>query len=650
MTSNQPPEGPYTPEPGSYGQQPQQPPQQGVHGQQPPQGGGSYGQPPQQQPYGQPTYGQQPHGQQPYGQPTYGQPAYGQPAYGQQPPQSPYGAPAQGPYGQPPQGPPGGGPRPEFLAGGSGGARNSRRGLVVASAAVASVLVLGGVSFGAYSLLSADSDQPAGAIPANAVAYARIDLDPSAGQKVNLFNLLDRFPEFAEETGISSDTADLRKLVVEEMLKDSGCDLTYKDDFEPWVGDRAGFAAVPVGDTATPVISIQVEDEAAAEKAVEAIEQCGVRGDGMFGDSGDEMSMSEEDFAEESAYSSDLTIEGETESSDEPGVDFANGYMVLTEKKHLSTVMDGLADESLSDNEKFQDDMGTLGEQGVVSYWMDIDGLREIPDFAAEIKEEEAGGVYDGFHSAFGALRAGDDYIEVFNSARTDKELTDERTPVGELPESTMVAASLAGGGDVVNRYWADVEDFLDTASGGYAEDGLQSFEDESGLSMPDDLITLFGDSVTMSMTGDGLDPETVNGQDPAQFDFGARFVTDKQALESLVTQLEQLAAEQGTEFDLITSETDDGLVVASNQDYADEVADGGNLGDSDTFRTAVPNADDSLGVLYVDLNKVHEVAMRFEDEGSDETVRYLEPMEAFGFSVVQEDGHVDTVLRVTFD
>ena len=628
MTSNQPPEGPFTPEHGPYGQQPQQPQQHGVYGQ-PPQGGGPYGQQPQQP--------QQPYGQQPYGQPTYGQ----------QPPQGPYGAPPQGAFAPPPQGPPGSGYAPEYLSGGSGGGRNSRRGLVIGSAAVASVLILGGVSFGAYSFLNAGSDQPAEAIPANAVAYARIDLDPSAGQKVNLLNLLDRFPEFEESTGISSDRQDLRKLVIEGMLEDSGCELTYEDDFEPWVGNRAGFAAVPVGDTVTAVISIQVEDEAAAERAVEAIEQCGVQSDDMFGGmSGSSGQMtSTEEYVEESAYSSELTTEEEG-SSGQPGVDFVDGYMVLTEKEHLSAVMDGLAEESLSDNEAFQEDMDTLGEQGLVSYWMDVDGLSKIPEFAAQM-DEDAAGIYDGYHSAFGALRAGDDYIEVFNSARTDEELTDKRTPVAELPESTMVAASLAGGGDVVNRYWADVEDFMNSASGGYAEEELESFQDETGLSIPDDLITLFGDSVTMSMTPDGLDPAT---QDPSQVDVGARFVTDKQALEELVTQVEELAAQQGAEFDLITSETDDGLVVASNQEYADEIAGGGDLGDSETFQTAVPNADDSLGVFYVDLNKAHEVAERFDGEESDEAVRYLEPLEAFGFSVVQEDGHVDTVLRVTFD
>jgi hypothetical protein len=490
------------------------------------------------------------------------------------------------------------------------------------------VLVLGGVSFGAYSFLSAGSDQPAEAIPANAVAYARIDLDPSAGQKVNLLNLLDRFPDFAESTGISSDGQDLRKLVVEGMLEDSECDLTYEDDFAPWVGNRAGFAAVPVGDTATAVISIQVEDEAAAERAVAAIEQCGVQGDDMFGGMGSS---------------------GE-ESSDEPGVDFANGYMVLTEKEHLATVMNGLAEESLSDNAGYEEDMSTLGEQGMVSYWMDVDGMLEIQELADQIEQSGAAGLYDGYHSAFGALRAGDDYIEVFSSARTDEELTDKRSPVGELPESTMAAASLAGGGELVNRYWADVEEFLNTASGGYAEEELESFQDETGLSMPEDLATLFGDSVTMSMTPDGLDPETLAGEDPSQIDIGARFVTDKEALESVVTHLEDLAAEQGAELDLITSETDDGLVLASNQDYADEIAAGGDLADSETFRTAVPDADDSLGVFYVDLDKVHEVVERFSDEGSEEAVRYLEPMEAVGFSVVQEDGHVDTVLRVTFD
>jgi hypothetical protein len=497
---------------------------------------------------------------------------------------------------------------------------------VVGGVAVASVLILGGVTFGAYSVLNDGGSQPAEAVPSNALAFARIDLNPSAGQKVDLLNLLNRFPEFEETTGISGENADLREHLIEEMLQDSGCDLTYEQDFKPWIGDRAAFAAVPVDDTAAPVISIQVKDEAAARNAVDALTECGLDGDAVVSD-------------------------GE-ESSDEPGIDFVGEYMVMTEKDNLSAVVDGLAESSLADNEAFQEDMDALGEQGIMSYWVDFDALAKIPEFAAQIEKQGAGDMYDGYHSAYGTVRAGDDYIEIYNSARTDQELGDERTPVGELPESTMVAGSFSGGGELVNTYWGSVEDFLDTASGGYGDDSIAQLESQSGLSFPEDLATVFGESLTFVMSPDGLDPETLAGADPARVDVGARFVTDRAALEGIVSDLEGLAAEQGTALDLVTSETDDGLVVASNQEYADEVAAGGSLGDSDAFQTAVPDADDSVGVLYVDLDKVHEVVERFsaDDEGAQQTARYLEPLQAAGFSVAQKDGHIDTVLRLTFD
>jgi hypothetical protein len=344
-----------------------------------------------------------------------------------------------------------------------------------------------------------------------------------------------------------------------------------------------------------------------------------------------------------------LTDENEEpESSDDaPGIDFAGDYMVMTEPQHLETMMDEIEKSSLADNETFGSDMDAMGEQGVASYWFDFDAMREISEFEEQLQASGGAEFYDRFHASYGALRAGDDYIEAFASARIDDELSDDRTPIGELPEDTMVAGSFSGGGDLVERYWGDLEEFLATTGG---DSELADFEEETGLSFPETLVTIFGDSLTFSMSSEGLDPETLEAEDPAQLDFGARFVTDRDALEEIVTKVEELAAEEGEPIDLVTSETDDGLVVASNQEYADEVAEGGSLGDSDKFQTAVPNADDSVGVYYIDLDQVRDIAEGFDDPEAQEAVRYLEPMEAAGFSVVQNDGSVDTVFRLTFD
>jgi len=616
IVSNQPPQGPYTPPQGPYGQQPygQQP--QGSYGQQPP-GQGPYG----QQPQG--PYGQQP--PDPHSHPTQ--------------PLSPYGSPQPG---VPPQPPHGGGWQPEYLSGGHE-PRRGRRGLVVGGAAVATVLVLG-AGVVTWQVLGGGGPQPSEAIPASAVAYARVDLDPSAGQKIDLLRLLRKFPEFEESTGISSDRTDLRELFVDKSLPELGCDLTFEKDFEPWVGDRAAVAGVPVDDTVIPVFSIQVTDEQAARDAVDALLACAEEAEAGMG-------LAEPAVASAASVQTALASEEEA-ASDDPAFEFVGDYMLVTEEQHLDAVVEEAQESSLSDDEGFSADMEALGEQGVMSYWSDVDALRELPEFATEMEDAGmVGNFYDDYHSSYGAVRAGDNYLEVITSARTDIELSDAGSPVGELPESTMFAASFSGGGDLVEKYWSALEQSLDAASGGEFSSSMAEFEEESGGSVPDDLATLLGDNVTLSLSDNGFDPEALSSADFSGIEFGARFTTDAAALEDLVTRAEELSAEGDAPVDLITTETDDGLVVASTQEYADEVAEGGSLGDSDAFQTAVPDADDSVGVLYLDLEKVQGIVEGVGDqEEVAEALRYLEPLQAVGLSVVQDDDNITTVFRLTFD
>ena len=180
-----PQQNPYGGQPGPQQNPYQQPnpygPQQGGPQQQYPPQGGSYGPPPGQQQYGQP-------GQQQYGQ-----------QYGQQP----------GQYGQPPQGPDYGHPQ-QFEP-----APKKRRGkLIPLIAALAVLLVAGAGGAFAYSRLAGGGDQPATVLPSTAVAYARIDLDPSAGQKVNAIRFLMKFPSVKEQMGLSSDTVSYTHLTL----------------------------------------------------------------------------------------------------------------------------------------------------------------------------------------------------------------------------------------------------------------------------------------------------------------------------------------------------------------------------------------------------------------------------------------------------
>src|SRR4051794_27668385 len=74
--------------------------------------------------------------------------------------------------------------------------RPSRRGnrLVAAIGAAIAVTLIGGTASAVGLLLSGGGPQPEDVFPGNAFAFAKIDLDPAAGQKIALARLLHKFP------------------------------------------------------------------------------------------------------------------------------------------------------------------------------------------------------------------------------------------------------------------------------------------------------------------------------------------------------------------------------------------------------------------------------------------------------------------------
>lgn len=489
-------------------------------------------------------------------------------------------------------------------------------------------MVAGG-AFAAYQLLSGGGAQPAEALPGSAIAYARIDIDPSAEQKVATLRLLRRLPEFEEETGITSDKEDLRRLIVEEFLSDSECsELSYDDDFAPWVGDRAGFAVMLVDDEIQPVVSIQVTDQGNAEEAVDALSACS-----SLASAGD-----------------DSTGFGTGEVDAESGIEFVGDYMLIAQSQDLASQFADEAESApLSEDEDFTDAMDALGEPGVASFWADIDALRELPMLSSQPQADLVMEALEGIHSYSGAFRAGSDYLELSLLVNSDITIPEEDdNPVVDLPDTTLGAVSFSNGGSYVDQYWEQFRALVDQAEPGSFDQDVAAFEAESGLMLPEDLRTVLGDNLTASLDSAGLTPESLQSpQDLVNVGLGIRFVTDPAAIQDVVDRVQAKINESLTPVSLITKETDDGLVVATNQAYADTLAEDGSLGDSDTFQTAVPEASDAEAVFYVDLDKVKEIAESF---GETDTAD-LEPMKAFGMTLQQgDDGYSTTSFRLTFD
>ncbi|GAA0937728.1 hypothetical protein GCM10009554_26180 [Kribbella koreensis] len=593
--SGQPPQG--APYGGSQPGQPGQPPQGPQYGQ-PPAQGPQYGQqPPQGQPF--PQYGQQPQGPQ-YGA---GQPQYGagqaQPGqYGQQPPQGGQLWPQPGSPDYPQQGYGGGGQppygSPETM---EWQPEPKKRGkLIPLIAGVAVVAVVAGGGIFAYGKL-AGGGQPADVLPGNAVAYARVDLNPSAGQKVAAVRFMLKFPSAKEKIGLTSDKDDLRQKLFDLIKKDSDdelADVDFDKDIKPWLGDRAGAAAVPGKDGEEPdaIVAVEVKNEDKANAGLDKL------------------------FAGEDK---------------KPGRVFTEGYVLLSEDQ--ATVDAAVAagkDSPLSENATFKADMDALGEQGFVSMWADLKGLSAL---APKGMASESSALPEG--SAAAALRFDSQYVELKGIARGDKSIKVNSANAGDqiakLPDTTAAALTLSDGANLVDTVWKQLEK---SGAGLNLPELTKGFTEEYGLVLPDDLKPLLGKNLSVA-----VDKDSSNGPKIA-----ARIETDPAKAEAVVDKVTDLIQTHSPvgEIPIKKAKDDKTLVIATDQDYADQVLKGGNLGQSESFKQAVPDTSGAVLVGYVDFASIGSLD---EEIGRDKD--YAALRSAGLTSRVTGDGQGEFTLRV---
>ncbi len=535
--------------------------------------------------------------------------------------------------------PPTGGPAGQ---GADGGGRSRRRLAVALTAAAAALALIGGGAVVAFQVLGGGGPQPADAIPSSALAYARIDLDPSAEQKINALRLLRRVPELETQladAGITSDTDDLRRHLFEEALADSeGCsDIDYAADIEPWIGDRAGAAALPgeAGEDPKPLVVVQVTDEDAARTGLQALLDCGA-------DDGPEAS--------------------------EGGIAFVGDYALLAEDQEQADDFAAAAEEEpLSEASTFSADMDALDGEGLVSFWVDLDAVVAATE-ESEPEVAEALGVlgFEDLGSVAVALRAQSDALEVVLAGTGDLMTfgvgsEEAAGDVQALPETTLMAFGFTGGGDSVDAVWQRLQDLQDSDLAGseFGPGALAYFaaqlEAQTGFTVPEDVGTLLGDEFTLAVDSNGFELDSATGQpDLSTINVGARMRTDPEAAGELISRIQELLSSSGAPFEIAQQEVDGGLVVAANEAYAESLADGGSLGDSDVFDAAVADANDAVAVAFVDLDLVAELVDRVAaDIGQpvpSEIAGTLDVLRAFGASATVDGEYRRSTYRLVFD
>lgn len=373
-------------------------------------------------------------------------------------------------------------------------ARRSRKGLVIGGSIAAGLLVLGGAGAAAYAMLGGGGEQPEEALPASTIGYVRIDLDPSAEQKINLLRLADRLPDLSEDLGIEiTEDSDLKQVLAEAITTSGECEIDYEADVAPWIGERAALAAVPGDDGEPhPVGVLAVTDEDAARTAIESGLGCG-------------------------------------ETVDAAQVAFTSGYAIITDGT-ATAAADVVADaeeSSLADDESFGADMEALGDAGLVSFWADaqsaldwsLESAGELPDDALT---EEYLAELDGYTTMAGALRANADGIELEFLTAGDEELlapyqTSGTSVAAALPETTLVAVAGSTAPDAIDDAWEQFRELYDSMSSTLGGGALMS-STGTGITSPragldtdvDPMADYCRDAAESSLgiTGDDLSPE----------------------------------------------------------------------------------------------------------------------------------------------
>jgi hypothetical protein len=500
-----------------------------------------------------------------------------------------WGRPEELGYGAPPPGPPG---KP-------GKSGKKGRGWIIALVAALLVGVVAGGGVYAATLLSGGGTQPHEVLPGEAAVYFRLDLDPAANQKVALFTIARKFN--ATKDAFSGD--DPRKAFFEMLRKDSPdlSKIDYAADIEPWLGDRVGVALLPPpggGDEPDVAVAVQVTDEDAARAGIKKL--------------------------------------GSTSGGDKTGVAFRDGYAILAEDQAKADTYAKAA--PLSDNATFTGDLDALGEPGVLSLWMDMAKVVKSGVLGTGANTASLEQVKNARIAA--ALRFDSNYVELTGIGRgIDNGGVSDPEPVkiSQLPASTVGALSISGLGEAFEKQWPKVQTAISAVPDGQAfTQFLTQAQQSYGITVPDDLITLFGKNLTVAVDEQGLD----GGQPNA----GVIMTTDPTKAQDVLTKLERALAASGAPFQLAKTPGDGKLVVATNQAYAGKLAAEGTLGESETFKLAIANPDEATGVFYLDLDKIEKLYLA-NMQGEEKEI--LQVLRGIGMSGTSSGDEGSFSLRV---
>ncbi|HEX8092416.1 DUF3352 domain-containing protein [Jatrophihabitans sp.] len=475
---------------------------------------------------------------------------------------------------------------------------------IIAGAAVLAVLAGGAVAAYAYTVLASSGIQPERVLPATTVAFAKLDLDPAAGQKIAAYRLSAKFP--AVSKGASNIDAE-KNALLSAFFSDQ-TEVDYTTEIKPWLGDRIALAAVP--DTASeagldPVLAVAYTDEAKMK----------------------------------------ATLSKAARTDKDLGWVTIDGYALISDSQsHAEAVLAGVRRGTLAGVDRYRADLKSLHGDQIAVGWA---------DFAATVAALKAGSgsakarledlqSLNALSASKGRIvlgaHASSDYLEV-SAVSHDTGTTGTARSAGKpvngtltklAAEDTSAALEVTGLGDSLSAAWAGT-----SAALGLREQ-FESLIEETGLQLPEDLRALFGTDTTISA-------RLPHGPD-GDAEIAAQVSTT--GADRAMQLLDSLGEPFGVPADSLHAQrTADGYLLSNSTSYDPRARSGARtLGEDPAFRKAVPDSATAGLIAYVNIGGL----LDSDPEASAKDKADWKHIGAFGMSVVPTPDGARMTIRLT--
>jgi hypothetical protein len=438
-----------------------------------------------------------------------------------------------------------------------------RRRVLIATGIAAGVLVAAGAAgaYVAYDKLAAHGDQPEKALPSSTVAVVKVDFDPAASAKLDLYHLAKKFPALAGAVKKDDAGQSLKDKLVSALLSQDGAGtIDYATDVKPWLGNRAALAAVP--DAAAehgvdPVLAVEVRDHAKMTTALTKIKK------------------DVPDFG--------YAVRGE--------------YVLISSSQQAADHAIALAKKgTLASNPAFAHDLHSLPGHQLALAWADEAALLHavaktaaLPPATAGMAAQLTGRLVLGLHTT-------SSYAEIsgasYGTARHAKTRPVDST-IANLPADTDVAVSVAGLASNLTDAWSSL---ARTAQLAPELAQIRAGAAQVGLNLPADIPMLLGTVDTVAVTSDPSHPDSTPHVGVLVTTSGA-----DRAVAFLSRALQQLPFH--------VAKTDRGYVAATSAGFGKALTatTGAKLGASSQFTQAVPDAAGATAVGFVNLHRLFQ-------------------------------------------